>query len=63
MMGLKRGVCLLCQKCTLFYLVLKLVQKFSLYSVLNKNSNITISKLWGFYHTQLCDLLRGIEVI
>jgi hypothetical protein len=36
MMGLLRGVCLLCQKCTLICLVLKTCLKFSLYLVLNK---------------------------
>jgi hypothetical protein len=36
-MGLWRGVCLLCQNCTLICLVLKTCIKFSLYLVLNVN--------------------------
>jgi hypothetical protein len=36
-MGLWRGVCLLCHKCTLICLVLKTCLKFSLYLVLNEH--------------------------
>jgi hypothetical protein len=62
-MELWSGVCLLCQKCMLFYLVLKSCLKFSLYSVLNENSSMMISKLWGVCHTQSCDPPRGLDVI
>jgi hypothetical protein len=62
-MGLWRGVCLLCQKCTLICLVLKTCLKFSLYSMLNENSNMMISKLWGVYSTQSCDPPCGLEII
>jgi hypothetical protein len=61
-MGLWRGVCFLCQ-CTLFCLVLTTYLKFSLYYVLNENSNMVISKLWSVCHTQLCDPPRGLEII
>jgi hypothetical protein len=37
--------------------------KFSLYSVLNENSNMMISKLRGVSHTQSCDPPRGLEII
>jgi hypothetical protein len=62
-MGLWRGVCLLCQKFTLLCLVLKTYLKFSLYYVLNENSNMMISKLWGVSCTQSCDPPRGVEII
>jgi hypothetical protein len=62
MMDLWMGVCLLCQKCTLICLVLKTCLKFSLYSMLNKNSNMMISKLWGVCHTKSCDHPCGIEI-
>jgi hypothetical protein len=62
-MGLWRGVCHLCQKCTLFCLLLKTCLKFNLYYVLNENSNMMISKLRGVCRNQSCDPLRGLEVI
>jgi hypothetical protein len=37
--------------------------KFSLYLVLNENSNIVILKLWGVCRTQSCDTSCGLEVI
>jgi hypothetical protein len=37
--------------------------KFSLYSVLNENFNMMISKLRGVSHTQSCDPPRGLEII
>jgi hypothetical protein len=55
-------VCLLCQKCTLFCLVLKTFLKFSLYYVLNENSNMMTSKLRGLCCTQSCDPLCSLEI-
>jgi hypothetical protein len=63
MMGLWRGVCLLCQKCMLICLVLNTCLKFSLFCVLNENSNMVISKLLGVCRTHSCDPLCGLEVI
>jgi hypothetical protein len=62
-MGLWRDVCLLCQKCMLICLVLKTCLKFSLYYVLNQNSNMMISKLQGVCCIQSCDPPRGLEII
>jgi hypothetical protein len=62
-MGLWMGVCLLCQKCTPICLVLKTCLKFSLYSKLNENSNMMISKRQGVCHTQSCNPSHGSEVI
>jgi hypothetical protein len=62
MIELWRGMCLLCQKCMLNCLVLKTCLKFNSYSMLNGNSNMKISKLWGVCHTQSCDPPRGIEI-
>jgi hypothetical protein len=42
--------------------VVKLL-KFSLYLVLNKKSNMVISKLQGVYHTQSYDPPHGLEII
>jgi hypothetical protein len=63
MMGLWRGVCLLCQNCMMFCLVLKTCLKFSLYSVPNEKFNMIILKLRDVCRTQSCDLPRGLEVI
>jgi hypothetical protein len=73
-MGLSRGVCLLCQKCTLICLVRKTCLKFSLYLVLNEKfqyghkddlrnslSNTAILKFGAVYHNQSCDPPRGLE--
>jgi hypothetical protein len=62
MMGLWRGVCHLCQKCTLFCLLLKTCLKFNLYYVLNENSNMMISKLRGVCRTQSCDPPHSLEI-
>jgi hypothetical protein len=43
--------------------VLKTCLKLSLFFVLNENSNMMISKHWGVCRTQLCDPLRGREII
>jgi hypothetical protein len=54
---------LLCQKCTLICLMLKTCLKFSLYYVLNENSNMMILKFWSVCRSQSCDLSRGLEII
>jgi hypothetical protein len=56
-------VSLLCQKCTLFCVVLKTCLKFSLYSALHENSNMMISNLRGLCCTQSCNPPYGLEII